>query len=499
LRERYADELAGLERTHALYRAEKSWAGGTTRLDVDANLLRQDPTSPYPRVATGLDPAIDTDANFHPADARIDENRYHVSLGHRRGTALGDWNTTLAVAHTGADVVRGYLAQACGPGASSAMNACGHTQDREVSDLYFDTHLITQLGNVTAVWGIDDLFGKGEQEARIFDYVVDPAHGNNAPASSDASTLEENELEDERNFFGAYGQLDWNASDTVSVVAGLRLNVTHETREGVEDLASGPVPSRQTRSDKEISGSFGVAWQAWSRGDDAITLFADYRDTFKPAAIDFGPEAEADILDPETAHASEVGIKSLWLGGRLNLELAGFDMTMKNLVVPQIVGGSPGLTNAGTLHLKGIESELRFRQTDNASLRLGFAHHELRFGDYLRLFDGTPVQLSGNAQELSPDDTGSIGIVYARPSGLIITADYAYTGERFLNKRNTSVASSFSVVDASLGYRFDGYEIRFAGHNLTDSRDPVSESELGDGQYYRMPARTVAVSLTADF
>jgi iron complex outermembrane receptor protein len=215
------------------------------------------------------------------------------------------------------------------------MNACGHTQDREVSDLYFDTHLITQLGNVTAVWGIDDLFGKGEQEARIFDYVVDPAHGNNAPASSDASTLEENELEDERNFFGAYGQLDWNASDTVSVVAGLRLNVTHEAREGEEDLASGPVPSRQTRSDKEISGSFGVAWQAWSRGDDAITLFADYRDTFKPAAIDFGPEAEADILDPETAHASEVGIKSLWPGGRLNFELAGFDMTMKNLVVPQ--------------------------------------------------------------------------------------------------------------------------------------------------------------------
>jgi iron complex outermembrane recepter protein len=33
-------------------------------------------------------------------------------------------------------------------------------------------------------------------------------------------------------------------------------------------------------------------------------------------------------------------------------------------------------------------------------------------------------------------------------------------------------------------------EIRVDGQNLSDSRAPVAESELGDAQYYRMPART---------
>ena len=43
--------------------------------------------------------------------------------------------------------------------------------------------------------------------------------------------------------------------------------------------------------------------------------FADYRNTYKPAAIDFGPEAEPDILKPETASSWEAGLKADALGG----------------------------------------------------------------------------------------------------------------------------------------------------------------------------------------
>jgi len=172
-------------------------------------------------------------------------------------------------------------------------------------------------------------------------------------------------------------------------------------------------------------------------------------------------------------------------------------MTMENLVVPQIVDGTPGLTNAGVLYLRGIETELSWQLMESATLYLAYAHHELRFGDYERLFDGTPTQLRGNTPELSPDDTGSIGLQYVPPSGLLFSTSYSYTGKRFLNQRNTSQAAAFGVLDASVGYRFGQWEVRLAGENLTDSRDPVSESELGDGQYYRMPARTVALMVSA--
>ena len=496
-RQRFADELAGVERGHLLYRAARESGDGTTTADLDLNLLKQDPVSPYPRVGNGLDPGIDTDANFHPADARIDENRLQLSFGHRRGSALGEWSSTFAVSRTDGDVVRGYLAEACTNQPLATDNACGHSQDRKVTDVYADTHLESPLGErVTAVWGVDALLGKGEQQATIFSYAVDPARGNDAPPSSAAPVLEANELEVERRFLGVYGQLDWKPSESLDILVGLRINRTRETREGEEDLPGGPVPSRQTRSDTEPSGSIGLAWRAWSAGERALTLYADYRDTFKPAAVDFGPEAEADILDPETGHATELGVKSYWLGGRLGVDVSAFDMTMQNLVVPQNVNGSPGLANAGTLHLKGAEAEVTWQATDATMVYVAYAHHELRFGDYERLFDGVPTQLRGNAPELAPDDTGSIGVEFTPASGLVFSAAYAYTGERFLNKRNTSLAESFAVLDASVGYRFDRWQVSLVGRNLTDARDPVSESELGDGQYYRMPARTIGLAVS---
>jgi iron complex outermembrane recepter protein len=493
-RNRYTDANAGQERAHVLYRVGKIIAGGHTTIDVDINLLRQRPMSPYPRVDNGLDPAIDTDANFHPGDARIDQNRFHVRAGHARPTPIGDWTSTLAVSHTSADLVRGYLADVCGELPAGLTNACGHVLDRGVSDLYLDTHISTRLhDNLRAVWGLDNLYGKGAQNSRIFGYAVDPVHGNDAPDSYASATLERNELDVERNFFGVYGQLDWKAREALNIVAGLRVNNTHETREVAELFPAMPMRSRESRGDTKMSGSFGIAWQVRAAGDSAMTVYADYRDTYKPAAVDFGPGAESDILQPETANSTELGIKSHWLGGRLALDVAGFDMTMNNLVVPQIVNGSPGLTNAGTLYLRGIETELSWQPHEATTVYLAYAHHQLRFGDYERLFDATPTQLRGNAPELSPDDTASIGLQYVPSSGPLFSAFYSYTGERFLNQRNTSLAPAFGVLDVSVGYRFGDWELRLTGNNLTSVRDPVSESELGDGQYYRMPARTLGL------
>ena len=78
-----------------------------------------------------------------------------------------------------------------------------------------------------------------------------------------------------------------------------------------------------------------------------------------------------------------------------------------------------------------------------------------------------------------------------------VAADYV--GERWLNKRNTSLAGSYTTVDAGIGYAFDRWEVRVDGYNLSDRRDPVAESELGDAQYYRLPARSYWLSARYTF
>ena len=50
------------------------------------------------------------------------------------------------------------------------------------------------------------------------------------------------------------------------------------------------------------------------------------------------------------------------------------------------------------------------------------------------------------------------------------------------------IAGHARLLNVGVGYRLTRYEVRLDGRNLGDRRDPVSESELGDAQYYRMPA-----------
>ncbi len=66
--------------------------------------------------------------------------------------------------------------------------------------------------------------------------------------------------------------------------------------------------------------------------------------------------------------------------------------------------------------------------------------------------------------------------------------------------RAGSWRGAFNPALASLSLRdVERVEFRLDGHNLSDARDPVSESEVGDAQYYRMTARDVRVSLGVRF
>ena len=50
-----------------------------------------------------------------------------------------------------------------------------------------------------------------------------------------------------------------------------------------------------------------------------------------------------------------------------------------------------------------------------------------------------------------------------------------------------------------VGYRFGRGEVRVEGENLSDRRDAVAESELGDAQYYLLPGRIYSASLRWKF
>src|SRR5262249_11169353 len=383
---------------------------------------------------------------------------------------------------SGQRMLRGFLTDV----SNSPNNATGFLETIDINDIYADTHLITpERSHVVLVAGGDFLFGNGEGRGAVFDYTV-PLSGP-APSVPEPSTLDR-DAESRRQFIGAYVSAEWRPVDRVHVSTGLRLNITTE-RGGEGESTTHTRPS----------GSAGVIVDLWKNGADYVKAFGNYRDTFKPAAFDFSLAENEGVLAPETARVYEGGVKTRGAGARFDVEASAFRMDFKNLVTSTVVGGLPSLQNAGSTRFQGFEVALEARGTPALSGRVTYSFHDGTFVDLLQAFGNTNTQLAGNRVEMSARHLFSAGVILSQASGLIGDAVVRHVGDRYLNKRNTALAAPHATVDVGGGYRWDRWELRLDGRNLGDRRDPVSESELGDAQYYLMTARRVDLTFAVRF
>jgi outer membrane receptor protein involved in Fe transport len=496
----FKDDRTQFSRGHLLWRNARTLGGGRFRFDLDANLTDQDPASPTPREGPALSARVPLDSNQNPDGAFLNDRRFTLATGYEKDAVGGLWATTLSFAQAHNHAFRGFLADLD----ATDENARGIRENIDQTDLYFDTHFQwAHSSRYKLVAGVDFLHGEGKAEGADFDYFA-PLDGSFAPQVTEPTDLDVH-IEDRRDFGGLYGFAEWIPSATVRLEGGLRLNHTIEEREGEEegDRPPGEEDAGEVTHTR-LSGSVGLTWTAWRHGDDRLRLFTSYRNTFKPAAIDFGiEEGEGEegegVLEPETAQSYEVGARLRTLHDRVEVDLSTFLMDFDNLVMATSVGGVPALINGGTSRFKGFETALSWRVRPDWSARATYSYHDARFRDFVQDFDGVPTQLGGKRLEMSAHNLFALGVHRAPARGVLAGLELNYVGSRYLNKRNTALADGYSVFTASLGWRAERWEVRADGRNLGDARDPVAESELGDAQYYRVPAFRLDVSARLRF
>jgi outer membrane receptor protein involved in Fe transport len=336
----------------------------------------------------------------------------------------------------------------------------------------------------------------------VFEYTA-PLSGAFAPDVGQPDDLPIR-AEGRRDFFGAYLLGEWRPVPRFTLSAGLRLNVTSEERGEGEDEAGGRGGSEPSQANVRPSGSVGALYSLREAGANHIRVFANYRNTFKPAVFDFGlGEAEGSeekLLEPEKAQSVEGGVKVRTLDGRLDVEASLFRLDFTNLITSVVRGGLPALENTGKTRFQGFELAADVRLEHAITGRFSYSFHDGTFVDYERSFDGAPpIQLAGNRFEMSPRHLLTVAGFVSPGQGVTASLVVRYTGDRYLDKRNRALADAFTTVDLGVGYRWDRYEVRLDGRNLTDARDAVSESEVGDAQYYLMPARHLRLSLGVRF
>ena len=484
-RQKFKDDRTSASRGHALWRVGRSTGERSTWFYADVTLLRQDPASPHPREGPGLSTAVPLDANHNPEGARLNENRFVLSGGWQRPVLHGSlWGTTLSFTRSSPRIFRGFLTDI----SNSPNNATGLLENININDVYADSHVIwASQSHVRIMTGADLLFAQGEAKGATFTYTA-PLDGSTAAPVPEPTTLDK-DAEDRRIFGGAYGSAEWRPSSRLTLSGGLRLNLTTERR-GETSPSS---------NNTKLSGSVGAMFGLWERDVDHLRVFANFRSTFKPAAFDFGLAENEGILKPETSRSYEGGVKARLSDGRLDFEGSVFRMDFKNLVTATVVNNLPALINAGSTRFQGFELASDLRLPHDVLARASYSFHDGKFVDFVQAFDGTPTQLGGKRFEMSARHLALAGLSYAPDLGLLVSANLNYTGDRYLNKRNTALAPKYLTVDAGVGYRVRRAEFRLDGRNLSNRRDAVSESEFGDAQYYRMPARTFVAGVVLQY
>ena len=490
-KEGFADDRTGWKRAHLAWRGGVELGSGKLSLSLDGSALRQSPASPHPRAGTILDPNIPLDANHNPADAYVNERRWSLASIWAQPLWNGEWATTLSVSRNDRNNLRGFLIDPSG----ASPDANGFRQSIHVTDIYFDTHFAFHpAANFKMIAGLDHLHGQGTMKGGDFDYDVG-LDGSNAPSSDALPAAADIRLSDMRDFSGLYTAAEWRPLDRLLVEGGIRLNRSAESREASHlDYASGTLDYGVDRKTvTRGSGALGITVTAWKEGNDALRFFTAYKNTYKPGAVDFGVDSAADILQPETAESYELGMKSRVMNGRLSFDLAFFQMDFRNLVVSQAdpLTGLPVLVNAGASRFRGRDLEISWSVFSALHWFYSDSQHDSRFRDYVQDFGGTPTQLKGKRIEMTPHSIEATGFTWAPKTGFIASAQAQFIGDRFMNKRNTALADAYTTWGAGIGWRGEHFEIRLDGRNLSNQRPPVSESEVGDAQYYRLPARRV--------
>lgn len=145
------------------------------------------------------------------------------------------------------------------------------------------------------------------------------------------------------------------------------------------------------------------------------------------------------MIAPETVDAYEVGLKSVWLDGRVVLNAALFTAGYKNFQAnsPDLLNGAPitRLTNAGTVSTSGFELDWIVRPTDTVSISGGLAYTDAQIEKFRAANGGLSSARRGERIPFAPGWKGVIAADWriepsSAPFKTRVNASYSYTDEQ---------------------------------------------------------------------
>jgi iron complex outermembrane receptor protein len=368
------------------------------------------------------------------------------------------------------------------------------------------------------------------QIVRIVPVPADPATGRYTTWDKVSETT--------GDAWSVFGQLIWQATDTLEVNAGARYSdevkdsfSVHNYVHPVAGTALGLKPAGERLEarthDTNISPELTVSWNPGT-----FLLYGAYKKGFKSggysnsAILARVTTADDATFAPETVSGFELGYKSRLFDDSLQVNVAAYNYEFKDLQVNFFDSANINFItqNAASATTRGVELDFVWlTPIDGLDIHGAASYNRARYGDFisfcyggqsqedgcnLRDDQGRPVQdLGGSVRPIAPEYTFNLGLFYERPlfGTLMVSfsADASYVDRYLLSSLGRQFyQDAYLRPDASIGVgRADGrWKLSLVGRNLTneyiayDSGDsPLSGAGTGQPEASTLPADQLAI------
>jgi catecholate siderophore receptor len=194
---------------------------------------------------------------------------------------------------------------------------------------------------------------------------------------------------------------------------------------------------------------------------------------------------------PLQTDLQEMGYKQEWLGGRFFTTAALFRIEQRNQLTldPADPAGLRQL-QVGKQRNQGVELELQGALWQGGHVSAAYTYNDAR----IVASNDIP---SGNRAEMTPRHRASlwldqeIGTAWSAGLGVLLNSD------QFALSDNAVRLPGYGRVDAAIGYRGKGYDLRFKVNNVGNAR--FFESAINNVQIQPGASRNASVTLTSRF
>ena len=306
----------------------------------------------------------------------------------------------------------------------------------------------------------------------------------------------------ENKSWALFAQGDWNATDKVTLTAGLRWS--DDEKDYTPTLAP-PTQAAINLSDDDVSGNISLSYAF----DDTSQIYGRVATGFRAPSIQarnaaFG--APVTTATSETIVSLEAGYKA-FLADRLWLNVAIFTYEIDDMQLTAIggAGNFTTLLNADTGKGTGVEFDLDFAATENVIIGGGFGYNDTEIDDstlsiapcaactVLDPFDanGNAI-INGNPFQHAPEWTANVDLTWLIPTAggneFFVFTDWKAKGDtnEFLYE---SIEFNFDTQfegGLRVGYRnnINNWEVAVFGRNITDEENPIGGIDFSNNTSY---------------